>query len=240
MSLISIITDFNIHSSYINDYTDYYVIHHENLISIMKDFGIPKNKILPFGIPVRKEFSMELNKDELIGKLKLNNINTVIVMGGGLGLGSINKIVKEIDRKFNNIQVIAVAGRNKKLETKLKKLNTKNNLIVYGFINNIHELIEISDVVITKPGGVTIAEVLCREKPIIIFSPIPGQESDNAEFLLNNGVAVTTSDVTKIPLLINQILENNIRRESMRKLSAYLKKPFSAKNLVEFVINNIS
>ncbi|HHY78066.1 MAG TPA: galactosyldiacylglycerol synthase [Clostridiales bacterium] len=237
--LISVITDFNIHSSYINDYTDYYVIHHESLISAMKDFGIPQDKILPFGIPVRKEFSCDLNKDELIDKLNLKNIKTVIVMGGGLGLGSINKIVKEIDKKFDDIQIIAVAGRNKKLEMKLRNLDTKNNLIVYGFIDNIHELIEVSDIVITKPGGVTIAEVLCREKPIIIFSPIPGQESDNAEFLLNNGVAATTSEVTKIPQLINQILDNDIRKESMRKLSAYLKKPYSAKNLAEFVINNI-
>lgn len=182
---------------------------------------------------------IDLNKDELIEKLSLKNIKTVIVMGGGLGLGSINKIVKEIDKKFDDIQIIAIAGRNKKLEMKLRNLDTKNNLIVYGFINNIHELIEVSDIVITKPGGVTIAEVLCREKPIIIFSPIPGQESDNAEFLLNNGVAATTSEVTKIPQLINQILDNDIRKESMRKLSAYLKKPYSAKNLAEFVINNI-
>ncbi|MPM89097.1 Processive diacylglycerol beta-glucosyltransferase [bioreactor metagenome] len=156
-------------------------------------------------------------------------------MGGGLGLGSINRIVKELDRKLSNIQIIAVAGRNERLEVKLKNLDTKNLLVVYGFANNMHELIEVSDLVITKPGGVTTAEVLSREKPLIIFSPIPGQESDNAEFLLNSGVAATTSDVGKIPPLINQILNHEVRIESMKKLSSCLKKPYSAVDMVNFV-----
>lgn len=233
--LVTIITDFNIHSSYINDYTDYYVIPHENLIYVMENYGVSINKILPFGIPIRKEFSLPLERTNIIQKLKLQDKRTILVMGGGLGLGSINRIVKELDRKFRNIQIIAIAGRNEKLEFKLKNLVTRNNLVVYGFINNIHELIEISDIIITKPGGVTVAEVLSREKPLIIFSPIPGQESDNAEFLLNNGVAATTSDIEKIPLLINQILNNEIRIESMRKLSAYLKKPYSACKIVDFI-----
>nr|WP_303740802.1 glycosyltransferase [Lutispora saccharofermentans] len=156
-------------------------------------------------------------------------------MGGGLGLGSINRIVKELDKKLSNIQIIAVAGRNERLEVKLKNLDTKNHLVVYGFASNMHELIEVSDLVITKPGGVTTAEVLSREKPLIIFSPIPGQESDNAEFLLNSGVAATSSDVMKIPPLINQILNHEVRIESMKKLSACLKKPYSAADIVNFV-----
>jgi len=232
--LISIITDYNIHSSYINDYTNYYVIPHENLISVMENFGVDKEKILPLGIPIRKEFSLNMDRKSIMENLKLEDKRTILVMGGGLGLGSINRIVKELDRKLKDIQIIAIAGRNEKLEHKLKKLSTRNSLIVYGFINNIHEFLEISDIVITKPGGVTIAELLSREKPFIIFSPIPGQESDNAEYLLNNGVAATTSDIEKIPMLINQILDNEIRIECIKRLSAYLKKPFSARKIVDF------
>lgn len=233
--LITIITDYNIHSSYINDYTDYYVIPHESLSYAMEDLGVSPQKILSFGIPIRKEFTMTMDKHTLIKKLKLENKNTILVMGGGLGLGSINRIVKELDRKLKDVQIIAVAGRNERLEVKLKNLDTKNHLVVYGFINNIHELLEISDLVITKPGGVTTAEILSREKPLIIFSPLPGQESDNAEFLINYGVAATTSDVSKIPPLINQILHYEARIESMKKLSAYLKKPDSAANIEKFI-----
>lgn len=233
--IITIITDYNIHSSYINDYTDYYVIPHENLIYAMEDFGVSPQKVLPLGIPIKKEFSFYMERNKLIEKLNLMNSQTILVMGGGLGLGSINRIVKELDRKLENVQIIAVAGRNERLEVKLKNMNTKNHLVVYGFVNNMHELIEISDVVITKPGGVTAAEVLSREKPLIMFAPIPGQESDNAEFLLNNGVAATTSDIAKIPPLINQILKYQVRIESIKKLSAYLKKPNSAVDIVNFV-----
>ncbi|MCQ1531000.1 MGDG synthase family glycosyltransferase [Lutispora saccharofermentans] len=233
--LITIITDYNIHSSYINDHTDYYVVPHESLVYAMKDFGVPSNKVLPFGIPIRREFSFTIDRKKLIEDLKLADKKTILVMGGGLGLGSINRIVKELDKKLSNIQIIAVAGRNERLEVKLKNLDTKNHLVVYGFASNMHELIEVSDLVITKPGGVTTAEVLSREKPLIIFSPIPGQESDNAEFLLNSGVAATSSDVMKIPPLINQILNHEVRIESMKKLSACLKKPYSAADIVNFV-----
>jgi processive 1,2-diacylglycerol beta-glucosyltransferase len=233
--LITVVTDFNIHSSYINDNTDYYVIPHEDLIYIMKGFGVPKEKVLPFGIPIKKEFCGSYNREELLTKLGLENKKSILVMGGGLGLGGINSIVKSIDGFMENIQIIAVAGRNNRLETKLKDLSTKNRLEVYGFVNNMHELMELSDCIISKPGGVSVSEILSREKPLVIFSPLPGQEYENAEFILNSGVAVTTSDVKKIPFLINQIFSSEIRMKCFKELARLLKKPYSARNIVRYL-----
>jgi processive 1,2-diacylglycerol beta-glucosyltransferase len=156
-------------------------------------------------------------------------------MGGGLGLGGINNIVKAIDSYMDNIQIIAIAGRNNRLESKLKSLSTRNKLVVYGFVNNIHELMELSDCIITKPGGVSTAEILTKEKPLVIFSPLPGQEYENAEFLLNSGAAVTTSDVRKIPVLIDQIFSSSIRMKRFREMTRILKKPHSTYNIVRFL-----
>lgn len=233
--LITVITDFNIHSSYINEGTDYYVIPHEDLTYSMENFGVNKEKVLPFGIPIKKEFS-EVNKREcLITKLGLENKKSILVMGGGLGLGGINSIVKALDDYLDNVQIIAIAGRNNRLETKLKGLSTRNRLVVYGFVNNIHELMEVSDCIITKPGGVTTAEILCKEKPLVIFSPLPGQEYENAEFLLNSGAAVTTSDVKKIPVLIDQIFNSEVRMRCFKEMTSVLKKPYATANLVRFL-----
>lgn len=235
--LVTVITDFNIHSSYINLNTDYYVIPHEDLTYVMENFGVQKNKVLPFGIPIRKEFSESHSREDLLLKLGFEDKKTILVMGGGLGLGDINSIVKAIDEYMENVQIIAIAGRNNRLEAKLSKLSTKNSLSVYGFVNNMPEIMEISDCIITKPGGVSSSEVLSREKPLVIFSPLPGQEYENAEFLLNSGAAVTTSDVRKIPVLIDQIFSSDIRMKCYRQLAGLLKKPYSTYNIVHFLEN---
>lgn len=233
--LVTVVTDFNIHSSYINDNTDYYVIAHEYLTYIMERFGVQKEKVLPFGIPIRKEFSESYNREELIAKLGYEDKKTILVMGGGLGLGGINNIVKAIDSNMEDIQIIAVAGRNNRLESKLKDLSAKNRLVVYGFVNNMHELMELSDCIISKPGGVSVSEILSREKPLVIFSPLPGQEHENVEFLLNSGAAVYTSDVRRIPALINQIFDSEIRMKCFKELTGLLKKPYSAYNIVHYL-----
>lgn len=233
--LITVVTDFNIHSSYINDETDYYVIPHEDLTYVMESFGVEREKVLPFGIPIKREFAEKNKKEELIKKLGLEDKKTILVMGGGLGLGGINNIVKSIDSYMDDIQIIAIAGRNNRLESKLNSLYTRNRLVVYGFVNNVHELMELSDCIITKPGGVSTAEILTKEKPLIIFSPLPGQEYENAEFLLNSGAAVTTSDVRKIPVLIDQIFSSDTRIRRFREMARLLKKPDSTYNIVRFL-----
>lgn len=235
--LISVITDYNIHTSYVNDHTDYYVIPHENLSYVMETYGVNNNKILPFGIPIRREFEQEVNIAEVQRRYELEDKKTVLVMGGGLGLGEIYNIVFELDKKLEDVQIIAIAGRNNRLEQKLKSMTTKNKMVILGFVNNIHELMEVSDCIITKPGGVTTAEVLCKQKPLIIFSPLPGQEYENAEFLLNSGVAVATSDVKKMPVLINQMLNFEVRMKSIEDITSYLKKPNAAADTVQFILD---
>jgi len=136
---------------------------------------------------------------------------------------------------MEDIQIIAVAGRNNRLEAKLKDLSTKNKLVVYGFVNNMHELMELSDCIISKPGGVSVSEILSREKPLVIFSPLPGQEHENVEFLLNSGAVVTTSDARRIPALINQIFDSEIRMKCFKELTGLLKKPYSAYNIVHYL-----
>lgn len=238
--LITLITDYNIHSSYINDYTDYYVIAHENLIPCIELHGVKSNQILPFGIPIKPDFSIKLNKKDILDKLSIKDKTTILVMGGGLGLGSIFRIVNELDNSYRNIQILVITGHNYALYKKLKSIKTVNELKIFGFIPNVHELMEICDCIITKPGGVTCAEIFSKSKPLIIYSPFPGQESDNTSYLLNYGVAVIAHDVKAISHLINMVLNAEMKKESIKKFSAYLYKPNAVADLVKFTTKKYS
>jgi processive 1,2-diacylglycerol beta-glucosyltransferase len=96
---------------------------------------------------------------------------------------------------------------------------------------------QLSDCIITKPGGVSTAEILSKEKPLVIFSPLPGQEYENAEFLLNSGAAVATSDINKIPVLIEQIFNSEVRMKCLREMTSILKKPHATYDIVHFLTN---
>lgn len=238
--LISIITDYNIHSSWINEKTDKYIIPHENLLYAIEEHGVFKSEVLPFGIPIKRKFSKTYERRHILKKLELDDKKTILVMGGGLGLGEIYSMVHELDKSFRDIQIIAVAGRNHRLESKLNTMSTHNKLIAFGFVNNIDELMEISECVISKPGGVTTAEILAKEKPLVIFSPLPGQEYENTEYLVNSGVAVSASSSKKIPALVNQIFNSDIRLKCMKELIGCIKKPHATSNAIDYIVDNYS
>ncbi len=234
--IVTVITDYNVHVAYLNEHVDHFILANEYLSEDLLEFGIRQDRILPFGIPIRKEFTHGGDPAEIRQRLGLADKRTLLVMGGGLGLGEISNVVKKTDDILDDIQIIAVAGKNSRLERKLKDLKLKNDLKVYGFVNNIHELMEISSCIITKPGGITSAEILAKKKPMIIFSPLPGQEYENTEFLMNAGIAMTTDNLNRIPALVKQLFRSENRIPCMEKMAEEIAKPFAAKDLTEHLI----
>ena len=113
-------------------------------------------------------------------------------MGGSGGLGPIKRIVTALDRINTDIQIIIVTGTNAKLYTYFNRRigRFRNKVLVAGYANNISEYMTISDLVITKPGGLTVSEALSKSLPIVIVNPIPGQEAKNTQFLTQKRVAV--------------------------------------------------
>jgi len=234
--IVTIVTDYNVHISYLNENVDHFVIASEYLSNELIEFGIAPTRILPFGIPIRKEFSMKCDGDEIRQRLKLSSKKTILVMGGGLGLGEISKVVTKTDAMLEDIQIIAVAGKNPKLEKKLRALKLKNDFKVYGFASNIHELMEISDCVISKPGGITSAEILAKKKPLIIFSPLPGQEFENTEFLMNSGTALNTDNLNRIPILVKQLFTSKKRLNCIQEMAEEVARPNAANEVVDYLV----
>ncbi|WP_199872996.1 glycosyltransferase [Inediibacterium massiliense] len=156
-------------------------------------------------------------------------------MGGGLGLG-MSEAISDLLSYPLDLQILVVTGKNEELYYDIKNLNLPN-VAVFGFIDNIHELMSVSDLIITKPGGITVTEALIKELPIIVTSKLPGQEERNTEFILNNGIGmIATSSNTLISclsLLKEDIHKYNIYKENMRKI----KKPYAAKDIANFLLS---
>ena len=227
MPLGAVVTDYHVHNFWIHHGVDRYFLPAPDL-----DYNLLRNGILPetiraFGIPIRRQFSEELDTDIVREELQIGHLPTVLVMGGGLGLGRIEVIVKEL-LEFSNFQVVVVAGKNKTLHDCLFNLRNPR-LKVFGFLDNIAKVIAACDIVISKPGGVTTAEVLALKKPLVIYTSLPGQEDRNTDYLLNKGAAVK---IRKLDMLVPEIISlwnNPLRRKHMEQTAIQLGAPLASR-----------
>jgi len=239
--VIGIVTDFSNHLFWKLDGVDAFVVAHEYIKNDMVKMGIPGNKIFTYGIPVSLKFLQKKNRAQLTQELGLKNKPTMLVMGGSLGFGDVGNVFSSLLKCSRDIQVIAVTGHNKKLENRLKTLANRSSkdVTVFGYTDRISDLMDVSDFVITKPGGITIAEALVKNLPIILMSPIPGHEERNARFLTNTGVAARIFRHEDLDGMFCQILDNPLRLKHMREMGAYLAKPDAGDSIAD-LIENIS
>ena len=185
--LITMVTDFGVHNFWISQNVDLYIAGCDRTKSILEGKGVEGSKIEVWGIPVREQFSKRLDKVELRKSLKIEQDSfVVIIVTGGIGIGPIEEIAIKLKDK---VTVIAICGTNKNLSKNLAKIGYKN-LKIFGWVENIEELMAASDIIVTKPGGSTITECLFLNLPMIYFSIIPGQEANNANIMVENGVGI--------------------------------------------------
>jgi len=238
--LIAVLTDYVPHSYWIYDSVDYYITPSQEVSLRLMKKGVACDRIKSFGIPFDTKFNEPQDKKRLMQKFKLNvNLPTTLIMGGGQGLGPIKTIVKSLEKIKIEIQGIVVAGTNKKLFASLKKRikKYKKKILLFGYVDNMNELMSISDIIITKPGGVTCAEVLAQSLAMIIVRPLPGQEANNTAYLTEKLAAIKIDNPKDINLIIEDLLENpgnlNHLRESARRIS----KPNASLDIAQFILN---
>ena len=120
----------------------------------------------------------------------------------------------------------------------INKHNANNYTCLLGFTNKVPELMSISDLVVTKPGGLTTSESLASHLPMVVINPIPGKEEENAEFLEEKGIAVWIRKKDDSSKIINYLLSNQEELENMRKNTEILAKPNSTKNICDILLKN--
>lgn len=234
--LIGVVTDFTVHPFWESTELDYYVTADALLDNQMRKKGIDSSKILPFGIPIKSKFSQKTEKNEARKILGIEDKTTILLMMGSMGFGNVIKEIGEIDELDIDFQVLCVCGKNEKMFKDIKGREWKKKIIPYGFVDNVDIMMDASDCIITKPGGLTTSEFLAKKIPAIIMNPIRGQEDRNMEFLVNNGAAIMVTETFGIDEALFQLIKNPKRLELLSESISYLGKPDSTKNLCDFII----
>ncbi len=240
LPLVAVLTDYIPHSYWVYEDVDYYITPSEEVSARLEKKGVASSKIKPYGIPFDHKFNQKLDKESIFHKLKLNPQKPVIlIMGGGQGLGPIKIIVKSLEKSQNNIQELIVAGTNKKLLNSLKRKikRYKKDIRLFGFIQNIHELMQIASLIISKPGGVTTAEVLSMGLPMIIVKPIPGQEINNTNFLTHKGAAIKVDEPKEVHQVIDDLLSNRARLQQLKLAALRIAKPRASMDIAKLLLS---
>lgn len=238
--LISVLTDYTTHSTWIQHELDYYIVGHEYVKELLISEGVDDKKIKPIGIPVEKSFLQNKSRNEVLSNLGLNPDKlTVLLMGGSFGAGNIKETFEEmidIDRDF---QVLVITGRNESLKEKLLKRcethPTKKTIHILGFTDKMNDILASIDVLITKPGGLTTTEAILKEVPMIVPYYIPGQEEENLDFLCNCGSALKTTKKYSLSVLLKILIDNPSRLNILKQNINSIKKLNASENIANLI-----
>ncbi|MEG0239146.1 MGDG synthase family glycosyltransferase [Anaerorhabdus sp.] len=205
-----IVTDFTIHPFWEQvDNIEHIVIDNQLMKSEALSRGIREEQILIHKIPIDPKFNIMYSKKKSSDILGLNpNKKTVLMMGGGVGCVDYYKYVKQLLLLPDSYQFLVVCGKNKKQFNKMTKLKQKNsnkeNLYIYRFVDNIEIFMSAADCVVTKPGGLTVSEVISKKLPLFLIDPIAGQEERNLDFLVNNQYGIKISNDYRLDKAIQE------------------------------------
>ncbi len=247
--LATIMTDFAPHGQWLigSNNIDYYFVAHQGMKTYLISQNISEEKIFVTGIPISNRFLLDFNKQEILENFNLSkNRKNILFFGGGeFGLGKartveiFESLVKNIN---NNYSIIAVAGKNEKMkqhfEEVVSKYNKQEYVRVLGFTNQVPELMHICEFVVTKPGGLTTSESLACNLPMVIINPLPGQEEENAELLVKNGIAIWIKKDDNPQVIFEQLFSNPEKLKIMKQNTNILAKPFSTKNICEIILEH--
>lgn len=235
-----IVTDFTVHPFWESTFLDYYVIPDKLLGYEMKKKGIPEDKLLPFGIPIRKQFVSRSNKKEARGRLGIYDLPTALVMMGSMGYGNIKNILSEMDSSPHDFQILCVCGSNKKIKAAVDENIWTKPVFTYGFVDNVDVMMDAADFIISKPGGLTTSETLAKGLPMIIMNPLPGQEDRNLNFLVNNGAAIMVNDTYSISEALNLMLDCPWRVALLEESVSRIGKPAATADFYNFCCEKVS
>ncbi len=236
--LICIMTDYGPHKAWIADNVDAYIVSSEDMIPEMMEMGVKKEKVYPFGIPVHDVFFNKEDKAALLKELGLNvTLPTVLIMAGSFGVSNVMQIYKDIAKLATPFQLIIITGRNQKLYDAFEKeipQSPKQTKLVF-FTNEVEKYMHASDLIVTKPGGLTVSEALACSIPLAVFDAIPGQEEDNANFLVAHEMGVRIQKGDDCADIVNSLLADHERLEKMRSSCQKFDKSQSSKNILSLI-----
>lgn len=230
--LVTVITDFGVHPFWVLEGTDMYIVASSFTKEQLILEGVRENSIKDFGIPIDAKFLKKYEKNILCKKFNIETDKfTILISTGSFGIGQVEEIV---DSLYKEVQILVVSAHNKILYARLKKRDYPR-VRVFGFIDNIQELMAVSDMIITKPGGLTIAESLVMDLLPIFITAIPGQETENAKILVKESIGLNIKDVASLKDTVLDFRDHPGKLKNIKEKINALKRPFAVKELCDVI-----
>lgn len=246
--LATVMTDYAPHNQWIvaHEFVDFYFVAHDGMKNELIKRGINSEKIFSTGIPLSNRFLLNYDKAKILKEYGLSvDKKTILFFAGGeygFGKDKTFNMLKSIISNFPYLQIIAIAGRNVKMKERFDELvsetNSSNSVKILSYTNQVPELMSVSDLVITKPGGLTTTESLASGLPLIVIDPLPGQEEENAIFLENNGAGVWIKENNDIKDILSNIFTDSSKLQDMKIKARLIAKKNSTKDICEILLGN--
>lgn len=235
--LAAVMTDFASHQMWVHDEIDTYFVANNEIKTNLCSKGLAANRIFVTGIPISSKFA---NASRNVSREKPGP-PTVLIMGGGLGLGAVEQAVSSLKAAKTQFKIVVVAGGNDRLKQKLLtiKSSSRHPITVIGYTQQVHELMANASLLITKPGALTCSEALAMELPMLVLSPIPGQEEDNADYLTRQGVALRIPPARTLAGTVDELLAKPAALSAMRAKACALSRPAAARDIATLLTAGI-
>jgi len=232
------VTDFDLHRMWVIPHMTGYFAGNGEVAERMRHSIAPPAQIHTTGIPVMPAFARRYAAREEAQSFGLDAARRMILlMGGGAGMGGLDGVARALLEAGHDFQLVALAGRNAAALAALQALAAQHpgRLVPMGFTDQVHRLMACASIVITKPGGLSTSECLAMGVPMILNSPIPGQEERNADYLLEQGAALKAIDNLALAWRVQRLLTEPGLLETMQRRAAALGKPHAARDVLRVV-----
>jgi processive 1,2-diacylglycerol beta-glucosyltransferase len=235
--LVGILTDFAPHLYWLHETVDHYILPSSEMEERFLSYRIPPERLHAFGIPVEPRFQDPVDRAAAFARFGLDaSVPVVLVMGGGSGLGPLRELMQSLDRIAEPCQCVVLTGTNRALLAWFGRQSFRHRVVARGYEDGVPQLMDIAAMIITKPGGLTTAESMAKCLPMLIISPIPGQEMCNARVLLAEGAAMQLGAPETVGEVVAQLLREPERLARLRANAARLARPDSATRAAELLI----
>jgi len=236
-----VVTDFDCHAMWLSRRFHRYFVALDETKAHLEALGLPSERITVSGIPIDPIFAQPVDRASTRVAYGLDPEKiTLLLSAGALGVGPTELIVERLKHLRHDVQTIVICGKSEEVRARVEAamVGAEGKFRVLGYTDRMHELMRMSDLFIGKPGGLTTSEALACGLPMVIFSPIPGQEERNSDHLLEKGIAIKCNELTTLPFKIDQVLDSPERLAAMSRAASALGRPHAARTVVDTLLGD--
>jgi len=235
----TVTTDFETHRLWVNEPCEHFFTATSEGALYLQHWGVPAGAVTVTGIPIHPVFNEAKDRSACLQRQGLVGDRPIVLqLAGGFGVGPVEELCRAVLAVETPLEIVVVAGRNEMLRQQLETIQAprRHSLKVLGFTDQIDELMLVADLVVSKPGGLTTSETLARGAAMAIVNPVPGQESRNSDYLLENGAAIKINNVATLSHKLTELLGDAERLAQLKANARRLGRPNAAFEIAEKVL----